>query len=288
MLKPRFNNHKQRDNENQQSNQFKFVSHRSHSYRTNRSHDYHEESNKQIKSCCLNNTNKNNIVWQEFLCHLPMSILALSISLLCLTFFDNLITCSFPAFIKKIIYMNFFHIAHYIHILCASFGSFYLCCNINNSSYKKIILIIVFSFLNSLIFCTLADIILPALGSLLLDESIKIHMCFLHTHDIWNAVIFSLFGIFAAFCLQYGEREYGNKIAKKVHLGHVWFGCIASLLYILSEINIDIMKSISILFIILFFSVIIPCVFADICLPFLFGNNKIKNEYHNKKINYHN
>jgi hypothetical protein len=265
----------------------------SHNFKNNPRKQYSKTSKPQSSgghniSCCQNQ-NKKNILFQEFLCHLPMAILALCISLLCLTFFDNIISHTFILSIRQSMYGNLFHIAHYIHILCASFGSFYACYNNDTSNYKKTFFTIIFSLINSLLFCTLADIVLPALGGLLLNSGIQIHICFFHMSDIINAFVFSIFGIFSAYCLQNGEKQYSLKIAQKVHLGHVWFGCIASLLYILSQIKIDVIESISILFLILFFSVIIPCVLSDICLPYFFNKtNHETSEYQNKKIDYHN
>jgi hypothetical protein len=215
-----------------------------------------------------------------------MSILALSISLFLLIFFDGFFNALLTLNIKKNIYLNLFHISHYIHILLASFASFYSFKN-SLTGEKKTLLGIFLAIINSFFFCTLADAILPIIGALLLDNSINIHFCFLHFHDMFNAIFFAIAGIFASYCLMNGNKEYAKKIAKKVHLGHVWFGCIAALFYIFGQINIDIILYISFLFLLLFFSVVIPCILSDICIPYFFNIYISKNNnYQGLKIEY--
>ncbi len=236
------------------------------------------------KTCCV--SEKSNIIVQEFLCHLPMSILALLISLFFLIFFDGIFSEIIAINIKKNLYLNLFHMSHYIHILFASFASFYAFSNVFLTG-KKAILGAFLALINSFLFCTLADMILPTFGTFFLDNNISIHLCLFHFDDMMNAIFFSLFGIFASYCLIHGNKKYASIVAKKVHLGHVWFGCIASLFYVFSQIQINIIFNISLLFIILFFSVVIPCIFSDICIPYFFGLyiNK-KNLYQDIKIQY--
>jgi hypothetical protein len=232
---------------------------------------------------------KGNYLFSEFLCHLPMAILALSICILVFVFINSLLSSIQLLIDKKIIYINFFHISHYIHILCASYASFYFFGR-NSDIYniKKNIFYAIISFLNATFFCTIADIVLPSLGGMILGKEITMHICFFCPSDFFNVTLFSIFGILASFILLLGTKEYSNLVAKKVHLFHVWFGALSALLYINSQIEIDPVFNSGLLFILLFFSVVVPCILSDIVIPFFIGNlflNQNKN-YMNRKINY--
>jgi hypothetical protein len=248
--------------------------------------EFDNEHGGENPACCI--SNKGNVLVQEFLCHLPMSILALSISLFVLILFDGFFSQISSIVIKKTVYSNLFHMSHYIHILFASFASFYAFSNNLFFSEKKIIFGVLLAMINSFLFCTLADMVLPTIGALFLDNTIDMHFCFLHYDDMVNAILFSVFGVFAAYCLVRGNKKYATVIAQKVHLGHVWFGCLAALFYLFSQLQIDIIINISFLFMILFLSVVIPCIFSDVCIPYFFNlyiMNK-SNLYQGIKIEY--
>jgi hypothetical protein len=247
-----------------------------------------ESEKKNTKKICCTPGGHKNPIFEEFLCHLPMAILALCVSLILFTLIHEICNFFGPGKIYKSFYMNIFHVAHYIHILCASFASFYSCyTNTNYIRKNNIILCMIFSLINSIFFCTIADMILPACGSLLFNKNMHIHICLLCKHDFFNSLLFSLFGIFAGFCLERGDKEYSYTIAKKVHLGHVWFGCIASILYLFSQIQVNIADNAGLLFIILFISTLVPCIISDICLPF-FMNKYFEKKYINHQTNLHN
>lgn len=236
------------------------------------SHSIRQDHIKKI--CCTSHSSKNIII-SEFLCHLPMAILALSVSLFLVASINEYII--FLGLQNTLFYLNLFHISHYIHILCASFSSFYSCYSLTKSINKRSILFyIIFAFINSMVFCTISDMIFPAIGSLYFQNTITMHLCLFCKSDFLNATLFSCFGILAGFCLEKGDKEYSYQIAKKVHIGHIWFGCIASILYLFSQITINIASNASILFIILFISILVPCIFSDICLPYLIAQYKKK------------
>jgi hypothetical protein len=244
-----------------------------------------QEESSENGPCCI--SNRGNVLIQEFLCHLPMSILALSISLFLLIFFDGFFSQILSVSIKKTVYSSLFHMSHYIHILFASFASFYAFFNTAFVSQRKIIFGALLAIINSFIFCTLADMVLPTIGAFFLDNAIEMHFCFLHYNDMFNALFFAVFGVVAAYCLVSGNKKYAMVIAKKVHLGHVWFGCLAALFYLFSQLQMDIISNISFLFIILFLSVVVPCIFSDVCMPYFLNLYMNKaNVYQGIKIQY--
>lgn len=240
-------------------------------------------SSKSKINCC--NINKNNSLFQEFLCHLPTAILALSISVLFIVFFDGILKEVLSNQAKKIIYNDLFHVSHYFHILLSSFAGFFAFSQ--GTFFNNFFIRAFFTFSNSFLFCTLADIILPSLGGMLLGYPVSVHLCFFHLQDFINVIFFSFFGIIAAYCLTKGNKDFALVIAQKVHLGHVWIGCIASLLYLLSQISVSWTAEIGFLFITLFFAVVIPCIISDICIPLLLQINfSRKNEFQDVKIEY--
>lgn len=238
-----------------------------------------------LTGCCVAHHNSSFI--QEFLCHLPMSILALCTSILFIVFFDGALKQLIQADVRSSIYNDLFHVSHYIHILFSSFASFFVFRT--NFVFKNVTWGVIVSLLNSFFFCTLADIILPAFGGSLLGYDVAIHLCFLHSRDLLNVAFFAFFGMFAAYCLSKGDKKFGALVAEKVHLGHVWTGCIASLLYLLSQINIVYWTDeVGFLLFVLFFSVVIPCIFSDFCVPFLFSfSSDKKNEFQDKKLDFY-
>lgn len=261
--------------------QEKINSHRHKSY----SSSSVTNPNSMLTACCVAH-HKSSFI-QEFLCHLPMSILALCVSILFVVFFDGALKQLIPIDVKLAIYNDLFHVSHYIHILFSSFASFFVFRI--NFVFKNPVWGIFASLINSFFFCTLADIILPALGGSILGYNVAIHFCFLHQRDLLNVALFAFFGIFAAYCLSKGDKKFGTLVAEKVHLGHVWTGCIASLFYLLSQVNITYWADeVGFLLLILFFSVVIPCIFSDFCVPFLFSlSSERKNEFQNQKVDFY-
>jgi hypothetical protein len=250
-------------------------------------HRYYEseKNHSPLTPCCVAH-HKSSFI-QEFLCHLPMSILALCVSLLCVVFFDGALKQLIAVDVKSAIYNDLFHVSHYIHILLSSFASFFVFRS--HFVFNNVFWGVAASLVNSFFFCTLADIILPSLGGALLGYDVALHLCFLHTQDLLNVLLFASFGIFAAYALSKGDRKFGMLVAEKVHLGHVWSGCIASLFYLLSQIHISYWANeVGWIVLLLFFSVVAPCIFSDFCVPFLFSLGKRhNNEFQDKKVDFY-
>lgn len=223
-----------------------------------------EDSKLHDHSICV--CSHDHSIKKEFLCHIPAAISILSVSIILVLFLDSIISL-LTNNKNLLIYHDLFHIMHYMHVMCASFVGYisYLIFNQNRYFIGGLI-----SFFSSMIFCTISDIVMPSIGSFFLANKISIHLCFLSLNDSINVSIFALLGIICAYSLLKGEY---NKIAETVklsHRGHIFFGCMAGLFYILFNNNILWMQMSGIIMIILFLSIVLPCTISDIIIPKIF------------------
>jgi hypothetical protein len=83
-----------------------------------------------------------------------------------------------------------------------------------------------------------------------------------------NLLLFTFFGLFLAIILFFAEEEYAMNLARAVHTIHIIFGVLSAFFYIFSKIEVDLVLSSGILYIVLFFAVVLPCIFSDIFLPY--------------------
>lgn len=122
--------------------------------------------------------------------------------------------------------------------------------------------------IGSLVICAAGDILFPYLGAKIMGFPVKeLHICLLeHPHTIVPlAVVGALVGIFAV------NKIEGKGLAVSIfsHSGHVIISIIASLSYLLYFGGGSIIEHPFLVFIIVFFSIIIPCTLSDIIFPIL-------------------
>ena len=202
-------------------------------------------------------------ILEELFCHTPLAIFALSLSY-GVFFLLNIFLTNNSSIDIQPVYGQLFHIIHYIHILCAIISSMMM---FNKYAVKNKLVISLLSVINSILFCTLSDIIFPTIATKFLDISIPIHFCFLHTDDLFNLGLFALLGVIGGISLLYGNKKQSISIARILHVGHIWFGCIAALLYILAHCDIDWFVNSGSIICLLFVSVVIPCIISDVIIP---------------------
>lgn len=213
--------------------------------------------------------NHQHSILEELFCHTPLAIFALSLSYI-FFFLLNIFLSSNSSFDAYSVYDPLFHIVHYIHILCAIISSMIM---FNKYSVKNKFIISFFSVINSIIFCTLSDIIFPTIAARFLNISIPIHICFFHYEDFFNLSLFAFLGIIGGISLLYGNKKQSNAIAKILHVGHIWFGCISALVYILAHTSIEWFVNSGSIICLLFVSVVIPCIISDVIIPIALSIN---------------
>jgi hypothetical protein len=188
--------------------------------------------------------------------HLPFTILATFLAFIILGLFLSLkIFHSFEDL------ESLFHFAHPLHVVVSAMTSgamFY--------KYKKRILPALFvGITGAIIVGSLSDIIFPYLGALLLQIEISFHLPLFEEPLIIlsSALTGSLGGILL-------------KRTKVPHFFHVLISVSASLLYLFAFSQQRTLLIFFLSFIIVLFSVVIPCCTSDILFPFLFLGKKIK------------
>lgn len=202
----------------------------------------------------------------ELICHIPKALIALCIAFLFIVFFDTFIS-NIPGIITKSIYHNLFHICHYMHILCAAAVGILSFINISARSY---ILGAAFSFLTSILFCTLSDIIMPTVIGMFMGYNIDMHLCLLDLNDLMNVFIFSIAGIICGICILKNDKRLISKNINFMHLGHIFTGCLAAFSYILAQTSILWIINAGFILLTIFFAIVIPCTISDVIIPMIF------------------
>jgi hypothetical protein len=149
-----------------------------------------------------------------------------------------------------------FHIFHPAHILVSTFVTAAIFQRYNKNIYLAVLVGIIVSIL----FCTLSDAVLPFLGSKMIGSDIYFHVDLIEHPLIVliPAVVGSLLGSLLLY-------------TKIPHLFHVFFSTAASLFYLLAYTVVPGIVFAPAIFIILFFSVWLPCCLGDIVLPIWIG-----------------
>ena len=188
--------------------------------------------------------------------HYPFTLAATLIAVIGVITLYNFRDMNFVSLIK-----TSFEIAHPMHIFVSAITSaamFY--------KYKKsVIKAIIVGLVATIVVGSLSDIIFPFLGGIILGLKMEFHLPIIEEPLLILSV--ALIGSLAGIKLL---------ITKIPHLLHVFISVFASLFYIIAYGGAITPLVFALAFIIVFFSVIIPCCTSDIILPFLFMKEKIK------------
>ena len=204
---------------------------------------------------------------EELFCHFPYVIFSACLSLI----FLNIL--SFGGGVSGRDLSDLFHSFHFLHLIFAGTGFV-----LSFRKYsKKTFLCLALALVVPTFFCALSDIFLPVLCSRMVGVNMHVHWCLLH--HFWSVFPFLAVGIVNGFVI---EKHYDSiKIffSRVSHFMHIFVSSMASLLY-LAGFGFDCSAdNLSLLFFILLFSVIIPCVLSDVVVPVLFAgisNGKLK------------
>ena len=118
----------------------------------------------------------------------------------------------------------------------------------------------------ALILCTISDIALPFLGGTLVGIAMDFHICVIEHPE--TVIPLAIVGLFI------GLKEIsGRAMTKFAHGSHVFISVLASMFFLVGYGFLDWMNYPLITFLIIFFSVLIPCCLSDIVFPLLFKKN---------------
>lgn len=225
------------------------------------SHDYHEGHTHQSHEYDLR---------AELLCHLPYASFSLGIGfvLLSLMHFIGLM------FSNKHVLLNgyhlLFHSFHYLHILYASMGTLVTFSRFSRALGTGIILAII----SPTIFCTLSDVMLPALAGEMLGVPMHIHICFFH--ELHNVVPLMIVGLITGLALRQHNEAWLGFFSLGSHFVHILISALASLLYMVSYGFDQWFQFMGLLYFLLIIAVVVPCTISDVVVPIYFAKIKGK------------
>ena len=212
--------------------------------------------------------NHDCTIREEFIHHLPYSILSVAFSLSLVTILYGLgglygLQTAVPFKVYYLLFHNF----HFLHIIFAVTGSLVMFFRYSRKWWFGIIV----SVISSSFFCILSDIALPYVGGRLLGASMKGHICFFD--DATNISIFLIIGIVNGLAKQYCscDQKGGRDDIVFIHVLHVVVSSLASTFYLVAH-GFELENSqLGYVFLLLMVAVMLPCTLSDICVPMLFA-----------------
>ena len=210
----------------------------------------------------------------ELLCHLPYASFSLGIGfvLLSLMHFIGRMFTNNALLLQG--YHLLFHSFHYLHILYASMGTLVTFSRFSRSLGMGIVLAII----SPAIFCTLSDVMLPALAGELLGVSMHIHICFFH--ELHNVVPLMLVGVMTGLALRQHHEAWLGFFSLGSHFVHILISALASLLYVVAYGFEHWFHYMGLLYFLLIIAVVVPCTISDIVVPIYFAK---MNRHHIRK-----
>ena len=133
--------------------------------------------------CCGSNLDKNcgceekgllekhSTLKDEILCHLPIAILSVALSMIILSFLSYFDTSGS----NQIGAYRLFHNFHFLHLLFASTGAVLTFRRYSKKTWMGLVV----GFFVPAVFCTISDAILPYFAGNLLGVSMDFHWCFI-------------------------------------------------------------------------------------------------------------
>lgn len=157
-----------------------------------------------------------------------------------------------------------FHVMHPTHLMFSAMAISAMFWTHEKNIWKAI-LVAVFA---TIPICSLGDILIPYLGGRLLHQHMHLHICILqHPQLIIPFIVVGIAcGVLAAKTVE--------KSTIYSHSAHVLVSSMAAIFYMISFGFIGWMHQIGLVFLIILFAVMIPCVIHDIVVPLLLLENR--------------
>lgn len=207
---------------------------------------------------------RHNTIKDEIICHLPIAIFAVAMTMVVLSFLSYIT----PADVNAHGAHQLFHNFHYLHLLFAATGTV-----LTFRKYSKNIFIgILVGFLVPAVFCTLSDAILPYFSGELLGVDMSFHWCFIK--KLGRVLPFLFAGMLNGWFMSEHDSNRQLFYSQGFHFLHIFISAMASILYLVSFGFADWHKSIGLVFIQLILVVLIPCTLSDIVVPMIFAKKQ--------------
>lgn len=235
----------QKKNEHQQS-----VCTTEHTHDTSFFHDHHGHEH------------HDHSLADELIMHFPLSVFAVSLSLIGLSIMTALCSGLDPARLADAFH-QLFHSFHYLHIVFACIGTVLTFFNFSSSLLPAVII----GLISPAFFCVLSDVIMPYVAGQLLGFHMQLHVCFFT--EYFNITAFLLIGLLTGLFLKaHIDRGMESRsFLRVIHFSHILLSALSSLFYMVSHGYTEWTSQMGIVFIIMIICVVIPCTMSDVVTP---------------------
>lgn len=201
------------------------------------------------------------------LCHIPFSLFAVSLSLICVSILTYIGEDPILGALKA---GRLFHSLHFMHLLFAGTGVI-----LTYRKYSK-------SFIGSVlvgvlvptVFCTLSDAIIPYWGGKLANLDMEFHWCFLS--HISTVLPFLAAGLLNGWVISLHSENKHMFYSTWSHFAHIFISSMASVFYLVSFGFDKWYDHFGFVFLFLIVAVIMPCTLSDLVVPMLCAGKRGK------------
>jgi hypothetical protein len=199
------------------------------------------------------------------MCHLPYAIFSVALGFVLLSTF-YFIGLALPS--ERMAahgYHILFHSFHYLHIVYAVVGTFVTFSRFSSNLLGGLLL----STLSPMFFCTLSDVMLPALAGRFLGVAMDVHICF--WGELHNVIPLMLMGLIGGVALRRHNESTLNFFSLGSHFFHILISSLASLFYMVSYGFDQWHSMMGLLYLFLVVAVVVPCTISDVVVPLFFA-----------------
>ncbi|KKP24508.1 MAG: hypothetical protein SZ59_C0002G0354 [candidate division TM6 bacterium GW2011_GWF2_28_16] len=207
---------------------------------------------------------KHSTIKEEIICHLPIAIFAVAMSMVVLSFLTYFDTTGANTVGAHRLFHNF----HFLHLLFAATGTVLTFKRYSVSKVKAIFL----GFFIPVVFCTLSDAVLPYFAGTLLGVDMHFHWCFIT--NLSRVLPFVFAGMINGWLMSNHDSNKKLFYSQGFHFLHIFVSAMASILYMVSFGFAKWYSQMGLVFILMILAVLIPCTLSDIVVPMMFAKNK--------------
>lgn len=158
-----------------------------------------------------------------------------------------------------------FHSFHFAHILFAASGTM-----VTFYRYSKnLVAGIIVGVVSSVVFCTLADILLPYAAGRLLGVEMDLHICF--KSELSNIVPFLAVGVINGIIIPRGKEGHTEDHSVSLHFIHTFISAMASIFYAIGHGLENFHEHLGMFFVLMLVAVVIPCTLSDVVVPIIWA-----------------
>lgn len=235
----------------------------------------YKQNEQQSALCATEHTRNNNFLHDhqghehhdhsladELIMHFPLSVFAVSVSLIILSIMTALCAGFSPAVISSAFH-QLFHSFHYLHIVFACIGTVLTFLNFSSALVPAVIV----GLVSPAVFCVLSDVIMPYVAGELLGIKMQLHVCFFS--EYFNITAFLLIGLLTGFFLraQITRGMETRSFLRVIHFSHILLSALSSLFYMVSHGYTEWTSQMGVVFIIMIICVVVPCTMSDVVTP---------------------